>query len=213
MAQDRLRHHFDFYLGKPEIVSHLLHSRNNAGSHGLCDYRNRWWTGLSRWTVAAQTLRVLNQLLIMLMLVEILTSLTCSGCRTVSGGRTDCRNPVHSGDYPGSSHAHQRRSMGDRKIERDFHSAMIELDLLGLLVLVLVTSITLLRRYPPVSKDLPEPDTSSELGTSLLQVGVSPSRHHPYLFRPQQRGGRHFVCRSFHLDQSRAACKPRRWLD
>jgi hypothetical protein len=33
---------------------------------------------------------------------------------------------------------------------------MIELGLLGLLVLVLVVSITLLRRYAPASKDLPE---------------------------------------------------------
>ena len=37
-----------------------------------------------------------------------------------------------------------------------FHSSMIELGLLGLLVLVLVVSITLLRRYVPASKDLPE---------------------------------------------------------
>jgi hypothetical protein len=33
---------------------------------------------------------------------------------------------------------------------------MIELGLLGLLVLVLVVSIALLRRYAPASKDLPE---------------------------------------------------------
>ncbi len=37
-----------------------------------------------------------------------------------------------------------------------FRSSMIELGLLGLLVLVLVVSITLLRRYAPASKDLPE---------------------------------------------------------
>jgi len=37
-----------------------------------------------------------------------------------------------------------------------FHSSMIELGLLGLLVLVLVVSITLLRHYAPVPKHLPE---------------------------------------------------------
>jgi hypothetical protein len=37
-----------------------------------------------------------------------------------------------------------------------FHSSMIELGLLGLLVLVLVISITLLRRYASASKDLAE---------------------------------------------------------
>jgi hypothetical protein len=37
-----------------------------------------------------------------------------------------------------------------------FHSSMIELGLLGLLVLVLVVSITLLRRYAPASKELSE---------------------------------------------------------
>ena len=36
------------------------------------------WIGLSHWTVAAQTLRVLNQLLIVLMLVEILHTVRIS---------------------------------------------------------------------------------------------------------------------------------------
>jgi hypothetical protein len=37
-----------------------------------------------------------------------------------------------------------------------FHSSMIELGLLGLLVFVLVVSITLLRRYAPTSQNLTE---------------------------------------------------------
>jgi hypothetical protein len=37
-----------------------------------------------------------------------------------------------------------------------FRYSMIELGLLGLLVLVLVVSITLLRRYAPAEKDLVE---------------------------------------------------------
>jgi len=37
-----------------------------------------------------------------------------------------------------------------------FHSSMIELGLLGLLVLVLVVSIAILRRYAPSSKDMLE---------------------------------------------------------
>ena len=37
-----------------------------------------------------------------------------------------------------------------------FHSSMIELGLLGLLVLILVVSITLLRRYAPASKESAE---------------------------------------------------------
>ena len=45
---------------------------------------------------------------------------------------------------------------------------MIELGLLGMLVLlVLVVSITLLRRYAPTSKDLPEPD---DAGPRLITV-------------------------------------------
>src|SRR2546427_13154836 len=58
----------------------LLYEYNRvAGCHGLCDHRNRGlWIGLSRWTVAAQTLRVLNQLLIVLMLVEILHTVRIS---------------------------------------------------------------------------------------------------------------------------------------
>jgi hypothetical protein len=34
--------------------------------------------------------------------------------------RTDCLNSAHSGDYPGSGHTHQRRSLGDRRRERHF---------------------------------------------------------------------------------------------
>jgi hypothetical protein len=37
-----------------------------------------------------------------------------------------------------------------------FHSSMVELGLLGLLVLVFVVSITLLRRYAPELKDVTE---------------------------------------------------------
>jgi hypothetical protein len=32
----------------------------------------------------------------------------------------DSLNSPHSGDYPGSSHSHQRRCMGDRGLERHF---------------------------------------------------------------------------------------------
>jgi hypothetical protein len=70
MVEDRLRHHFDYYLGKTEIVSYSVLAVLLAVTAfvTIATAGQILWIGLSRWTVAAQTLRVLNQLLIVLML-------------------------------------------------------------------------------------------------------------------------------------------------
>ena len=144
----------------------LLYEYNRvAGCHGLCDHRNRGlWIGLSHWTVAAQTLRVLNQLLIVLMLVEILHTVRISirshvlvtepflvvgliaSIRRILVITLEAATLTKEGAWAWATE-------GSSGI---FHSSMIELGLLGLLVLVLVVSITLLRRYAPASKDLSE---------------------------------------------------------
>ncbi len=91
MVEDRLRRHFDYYLGKTEIVIYSVLAALLAVTAfvTIATAGQILWIGLSHWTVAAQTLRVLNQLLIVLMLVEIL-------------------------------HTDQRRCMGDRGLERHF---------------------------------------------------------------------------------------------
>jgi len=120
------------------------------------------WIGLRHWTIAAQTLRVLNELLIVLMLVEILHTVRVSirshvlvpepflvvgliaSIRRILVITLEAATLIKEGTWT---------TEGASDI---FHSSMIELGLLGLLVLVLVVSITLLRRNASTSKDSPE---------------------------------------------------------
>jgi uncharacterized membrane protein (DUF373 family) len=80
MAEDRLRRHFDDYLGKTEIVIYtvLAVMLAIAAFLTIATACQILWIGLNHWTVAAQTLKVRNQLLIVLMLVEILHTVRIS---------------------------------------------------------------------------------------------------------------------------------------
>jgi hypothetical protein len=120
------------------------------------------WIGLSHWTVAAQTLRVLNELLIVLMLVEILHTVRISirshvlvtePFLVVGLIASNRRILVTTLEAATLTKEGTWTTEGASGI---FHSSMIELGLLGLLVLVLVVSIALLHHYAPVPKDLPE---------------------------------------------------------
>jgi len=164
MVEDRLRRQFDYYLGKTEIVIYSVLAVLLAVTAfvTIATAVQILWVGLSHWTVAAQTLRVLNQLLIVLMLVEILHTVRISirshvlvtepflvvgliaSIRRILVITLEAATLTKEGAWATES------SSGI------FHSSMIELGLLGLLVLVLVVSITLLRRYARASKDLSE---------------------------------------------------------
>src|SRR5207245_4052849 len=80
MVEDKLRRHFDYYLGKTEIVIYSILAVLLAVTAfvTIATAGQILWIDLSHWTVAAQTLRVLNQLLIVLMLVEILHTVRIS---------------------------------------------------------------------------------------------------------------------------------------
>jgi uncharacterized membrane protein (DUF373 family) len=162
MAEDRLRHHFDYYLGKTEVViySGLAVLLAATALVTIATAGKILWIGLSHWTVAAQTLKVLNELLIVLMLVEILHTVRISirshvlvtepflvvgliaSIRRILVVTLEAATLTKEGAWT---------TEGASGI---FHSSMVELGLLGLLVLVLVVSITILRRYAPTSKDL-----------------------------------------------------------
>jgi len=75
MADERLRRTFDFYLGKTEIVIYSVLAVLLVATAfvTIATAGPIQWAGLSHWTVAAQTLKVLNQLLIVLMLVRFYT--------------------------------------------------------------------------------------------------------------------------------------------
>jgi hypothetical protein len=109
------------------------------------------WDALSHWTIATQTLRVLNELLVVLMLVEILHTVRIS-IRShvlvtepflVVGLIASIRRMLVI-----SLEMATREANWSNQGESVFRSSMIELGLLGLLVFVLVFSITLVRRYP-----------------------------------------------------------------
>ena len=164
MVEDRLRRHFDYYLGKTEIViySVLAVLLAVAAFVTIATAGRLLWVDLIHWTVAPQGLRVLNQLLIVLMLVEILHTVRISirsqvlvtepflivgliaSIRRILVITLEAATLTKEGAWA---------TEGANGI---FRSSMIELGLLGLLVLVLVVSITLLRRYAPAPKDLPE---------------------------------------------------------
>src|SRR5712671_2797794 len=156
MAEERLRHTFDFYLGKTEIVVYSVLAVLLVATAfvTIATAGQILWAGLSHWTVAAQTLRVLNQLLIVLMLVEILHTVRIS-IRShvlvtepflVVGLIASIRRILVI-SLEMATLAKEAAWTNDSAVM--FRNSMIELGLLSLLVLVLVFSITLLRRYPP----------------------------------------------------------------
>jgi uncharacterized membrane protein (DUF373 family) len=161
MVEDRLRRHFDYYLGKTEIVIYSVLAVLLAITAfvTIATAGQILWAGLRHWTVAAQTLKVLNQLLIVLMLVEILHTVRIS-IRShvlvtepflVVGLIASIRRIlVITLEAATLSKEGVWTTEGASGI---FRSSMIELGLLGVLVLVLVVSITLLRRYAPAAKD------------------------------------------------------------
>ena len=73
MAEESLRRHFDYYLGKTEMVIYSVLALLLAVTAfvTIATAGQILWIGLSHWTVAAQTLRVLNQLLIVLMITTL----------------------------------------------------------------------------------------------------------------------------------------------
>ncbi len=120
------------------------------------------WRGLVHWTIAVETLRVLDQLLVVLMLVEILHTIRISirshilfaaepflvvgliaSIRRVLIISLELTNLTREG----------RWSTDGASI---FHASMIELGMLVILIPVLVYSITMLRRHAPGDKELIE---------------------------------------------------------
>ena len=161
MSDDKFRVHFDDYLSKGEVVIYsvlaallfitALLTIANAGK--------MLWEGLGHWTIATQTLQVLDQLLVVLMLVEILHTVRISihshilvtepflivgliaSIRRVLVITLEAASITQGGTWS---------TVG----ESIFRANMAELGLLGLLILILVISISLLRRYAPPPKDI-----------------------------------------------------------
>jgi uncharacterized membrane protein (DUF373 family) len=154
---DKLRTLINEYLGKAELLiySILAVFLFITALATIASAGKLLWDGLSQWTIATETLRVLDQLLLVLMLVEILHTVRIS-IRShiliiiepflVVGLIASIRRIlVISLEAAALTKGETLTAEG----ESIFRTSMIELALLGLLILILVVCITLLRRYAP----------------------------------------------------------------
>jgi hypothetical protein len=160
MAREKLRGHFGEQLIRAEVViySILAVLLFLSALAVILDSSRMLWEGLRHWAIAAQTLRVLDQLLVVLMLVEILHTVRISirshtlitepflvvgliaSIRRILVITLEASTLTKEGTW-----SPERASI--------FRASMTELGLLGLLVLILVFSVTLLRRNALQAKD------------------------------------------------------------
>jgi hypothetical protein len=156
MVEAKLRFHFSEYVGKGEVIVYsvlaillfitaLITSATAA---------KMLWDGFIQRSIGIEILRVLDQLLVVLMLVEVLHTVRISirshilvtepflvigliaSIRRMLVITLEAASLVQNGAWTAEG-------------QSIFRASMMELGLLGFLVLVLVFSITLLRRHPP----------------------------------------------------------------
>jgi len=151
---DKIDRYVGDYLGKAEVaIYHIVGVLLAVTAVAAIASAGRMlWTGFARWTLATETLRVLDQLLIVLMVVEILHTVRIS-IRShiflamepflVVGLIASIRRVLII-SLQTTSLAREGWSAESASI---FHSSMIELALLVVLIPVFVFSITLLRRH------------------------------------------------------------------
>jgi Phosphate-starvation-inducible E family len=156
MADQKLRIHFDDYLGKAEVViySVLAVLLFVTALASIANAAELLWDGLGHWPIAPQTLLVLDQLLVVLMLVEILHTVRIS-IRShilvtepflVVGLIASIRRMLV---ITLEAATLTKGGAWSTDVVSIFRANMMELGLLGVLILILVFSITLLRRSTP----------------------------------------------------------------
>jgi uncharacterized membrane protein (DUF373 family) len=156
MPEEKLRVHFGGFLATGEVIIYAalavllfataLATIGNAGK--------MLWEAVSHWSIATDTLAVLDQLLLVLMLVEILHTVRISIHShvlvtepfLVVGLIASIRRMLVITLEAASLTQGGAWSANGSSI---FRASMYELGLLGVLILILVFSITLLRRYAP----------------------------------------------------------------
>jgi uncharacterized membrane protein (DUF373 family) len=161
MADEPARPHFGDYIAKTEVAIYAILAVMLAitALAAIATAGRELWDGLNHWTLAAETLAVLNQLLIVLMLVELLHTVRISirwhflvtEPFLVVGLIASIRRIIVI-TLEMAALSKEGRWIADGASV--FRASLIELGLLGVLVLVLVFSITLLRRYAPAPKEV-----------------------------------------------------------
>jgi hypothetical protein len=163
MTPEMQTHRFDDYLRTSEVAIYVILAvlLTITALVAIIGAGQLLWQSIVRWTVSTEILRVLDQLLLVLMLVEILHTVRI----TVRSHVVLAAEPFLVVGLIASirrilviSLEMSALTKGDNWIangESIFHASMLELGLLVALVLVLVFSITLLRRYAPAPEDAP----------------------------------------------------------
>jgi hypothetical protein len=156
MAEEKLRVQSGDYMAKAEVIVYsvlgillfitALLTIANAGK--------MLWVAVGHWTITTDTLVVLDQLLVVLMMVEIMHTVRISIHShvlvtepfLVVGLIASIRRMLVITLEAASLTKGGAWSADGASI---FRGSMMELGLLGLVILILVFSITLLRRYAP----------------------------------------------------------------
>ena len=156
-------HRFDNYLRTSEVAIYVILAilLSITALVTILGAGQLLWESIVHWTVSTEILRVLDQLLLVLMLVEILHTvritvrshivLAAEPFLVVGLIASIRRILVISLEMSALTKGDTWEANG----ESIFHASMLELGLLVALVLVLVFSITLLRRYAPAPEDAP----------------------------------------------------------
>jgi uncharacterized membrane protein (DUF373 family) len=158
--EQNVRVHFADYVGKAEIIVYsvvaiLLFVTAMAASVSA---GKLLWQDFAQHLVAFQTLGVLDELLLVLMMVEILHTVRISirshllvtepflVVGLIASIRQILVVTLESANL-------KKENLWVAEGASVFRWNMVELGLLGVLVLILVVSIALLRRHPPASTD------------------------------------------------------------
>src|SRR5690349_13824727 len=160
--REELDRYVNDYLRKAELVIyHIVAILLSVSAAAAMAYAAATlWKGVAHWSIATETLRVLDQLLVVLMLVEILHTIRIS----IRSNILFAAEPFLVVGLIASIRRVLIISLELTNLTRDgrwstdgssiFHASMIELGLLVILIPVIVLSITLLRRGAPPPKEL-----------------------------------------------------------
>jgi uncharacterized membrane protein (DUF373 family) len=164
MADEKIRKHFDDYLGTAEvaILTILAVLISLTALATIARSGKLLWDTWHQWVAVTDTdlvLRVLDQLLVVLMLVEILHTVRIS-----IRSHTLVTEPFLVVGLIASIRRILVITLEAAALTKEgkwtpegatiFHASMIELGLLGVLIFILVYSITLLRRSPEKSEEV-----------------------------------------------------------
>jgi uncharacterized membrane protein (DUF373 family) len=183
MADEKLRKHFGDYLGMAEvaILTILAVLISLTALATIARSGKLLWDSWHQWMAVTDTglvLRVLDQLLVVLMLVEILHTVRIS-----IRSHTLVTEPFLVVGLIASIRRILVITLEAATLTKEgkwtpegatiFHASMIELGLLGLLVFVLVYCIVLLRRSPEKSEEVFD-DPEAEQGKAKSDPNAAP---------------------------------------